>query len=287
MPNLALHVDGVYTNLRDFARTQNINQPNTGIDTGAIDAATAARIAAFTAAQLNALRPLANWGNITQLSANGWANYRALYVRLDKRMSNRYMYLVSYTRDWTRNQVANVTDFYHPDLDEGPDGRKHTLVASGTARLPFDLTFGAVWTIRTATPYSALAGVDLNGDGVSNTDYVPGTTRNLGGRDSAGTARVLELVNAWRAVRGRAPIPASQLQSSNFNRFDIRLSRSIPIPSGRSVDLVAQVFNVFGRDNLIGGTGGTFINNALSDAYGKYTIAAPRQEAEVGISFKF
>ena len=73
MPNLALHVDGVYTNLRDFARTQNINQPNTGIDTGSLDAATAARIAAFTAAQLNALRPMANWGNVTQLSANGWS----------------------------------------------------------------------------------------------------------------------------------------------------------------------------------------------------------------------
>ena len=69
---------------------------------------------------------------------------------------------------------------------------------------------------------------------MSNTDYVPGTTRNLGGRDSESTAKVLELVNAWRAVRNRAPIPASQLQSSNFNRFDIRLSRSIPIPGGRS-----------------------------------------------------
>jgi hypothetical protein len=287
MPNLALHVDGVYTNLRDFARTQNINAPNTGIDPGALDAATAARIASFNAAQLNALRPLANWGNVTQLSANGWSDYRALYVRLDKRMSNRYMYLISYTRDWTTNEVANVTDFYHPNLDKGPDGRKHTVVASGTARLPFDITLGAVWTVRTALAYSALAGVDLNGDGVSNNDYVPGTTRNQAGRDSGGTAKVLELVNAWRAVRGRLPIAASQLQSSDFNRFDVRVSRSINIGSARSVDLVAQVFNVFGRDNLIGGTGGTFINNSLSDSYGKYQVAGPRQEAEVGIQFKF
>ena len=50
---------------------------------------------------------------------------------------------------------------------------------------------------------------------------------------------------------------------------------------------MAQVFNVFGRDNLIGGTGGTFINNSLSSAYGRYTVAAPRQEMEVGIQFKF
>jgi hypothetical protein len=213
------------------------------------------------------------------------SNYRALYVRLDKRMSNRFMYLISYTRDWTRNNVSAVSDIYHPSLDEGPDGRKHSIFASGTARLPFSLTFGAVWTIRTALPYSALSGFDFTGDGT--VDFVPGTTRNMVGRDSENTAKVLTLVNAWRTVRNLAPIPAGQLQSSDYNRFDIRLSRSIGIPSGRSVDLVLQVFNVFGRDNLIGGTGGTFINNSLSNAFGRYTVAAPRQEAEVGIQFKF
>ena len=285
--NLALHVDGVYTNLRNFARTRNINAPNTGIDPGALDAAAAARIASFTAAQLNALRPMATWGNVTQLTANGWSDYRALFVRLDKRMSNRYMYLISYTRDWTNNNVNNTTDVYHPELDEGPAGRKHALVASGTARLPFDITLGAVWTIRTALPYSALAGVDLNGDGVSNNDYVPGTTRNQAGRDDTNTTLVLQKVNEWRAVRGLAPIPDTQPQSSDYNRFDVRVSRGITIGGNRSVDLVAQVFNLFGRDNLVGGTGGTFVANALSASFGRYTVAAPRREAEVGVSFKF
>jgi hypothetical protein len=283
--NLALHVDGVYTNLRHFSRTENINQPRPAFDFTTLDAATAAKIAAFSAAQLNAARPLANWGNVTQLTANGWSNYRALYVRLDKRMANRYMYLISYTRDWTTNSVDSVSDFYHPDLDTGPSGRKHTLVASGTARLPYNITFGAVWTIRTALPYSALSGVDFTSDGT--VDFIPGTSRNLAGRDSKNTAYVLQKVNEWRAVRNLAPIPATQLQSSDFNRFDLRVSRAVAIGGGRSVDLVAQVFNLFGRDNLVGGTGGTFVNNALSNAFGKYGVAGPRQEAEVGISFKF
>ncbi len=283
--NLAIHVDGVYTNLRDFNRTQNINQPRPIRDFTTLDAATAARITALTAAQLNAARPLANWGNVTQLASNGWSDYRALFVRLDKRMADRYMYLISYTRDWTTNSVDNISDFYHPDLDTGPSGRKHSVVASGTARLPFDLTFGAVWTVRTALPFSALSGVDLTGDGV--VDMVPGTSRNLAGRDSAGTAKMLELVNAWRTVRNLTPIPASQIGSSSFNRLDFRVSRALAISSGRTVDLVAQIFNVFGRDNLIGGTGGTFQNNALSPAFGRYSVAGPRQEMEVGIQFKF
>jgi outer membrane receptor protein involved in Fe transport len=283
--NLALHVDGVYTNLRGIARTQNINQPVPLFDPRNLTAQQAATISTFTAAQLNARRPLANWGNVTQLVSNAWHDYRALYVRLDKRFANSYQYLVSYTREWTTNNTGNITNFYDPEQDTGPSGRKHQFVASGYARLPLELTLGAVWTVRSALPYDASSGVDLAGGGV--TTRVPGVTRNMAGRDDEGTARMLELVNAWRAVRGRAPIPASQLESSDFNRVDMRLSRSFAVGAGRDVEVLMQVFNLFGRDNLIGGTGGAFVNNALSDSFGRYTVAGARREMEVGIRFRF
>jgi hypothetical protein len=208
-----------------------------------------------------------------------------MYVRLDKRFSNRYQYIVSYTREWTIDNVANVNDYYHPELNRGPAGRKHTLVASGSAQLPFGLTAGAVWTIRTALPYDASAGVDFTGDGA--TDLVPGATTNMAGRDSANTAKLLGLVNAWRTVRNLAPIPASQLQSSAYNRADVRVSRNFAINGARSVELSLQVLNIFGHDNHVGGTGGVFINNALSNQYGTYTVTGARQEAEVGLRFKF
>lgn len=283
--NLAIHVDGVYTNLRNLSRTQNINQPVPVFDFKTLTPAQAASISAFTQAQLDARRPLATWGNITQLTSNGWHNYRALYVRLDKRFADNYQYIVSYTREWTRNNVANISDFYHPELQEGPSGRKHSLVASGSARLPYSVTVGAVWTFRTALPFDASSGVDLTGDGI--VDLVPGVTTNLAGRDSEGTARLLELVNAWRGVRNLGLIPAGQIEGSDYNRADVRVSRSFVLPGDRSVELSAQVLNLFGRDNLIGGTGGAFINNSLSNAFGTYSVAGARQEAEVGIRFKF
>ena len=283
--NLALHVDGVYTNLRGIARTQNINQGVPLFDFKTLTAAQAATVTAATNAQINARRPLGNWGNVTQLTSSGWSDYRALYVRLDRRLSNNYQYLLSYTRDWTTNNVSNITDFYHPELEEGPAGRKHSFVASGYARLPLDLTVGAVWTIRSALPFDASSGVDLTGDGV--VDRVPGVTRNIAGRDSDGTSQLLGLVNAWRAVRRLAPIPEGQIESSDFNRVDMRISRNFALPSGTSVELMAQFFNLLGRDNLIGGTGGAFVNNALSNSFGRYTVAGARQEAEIGVRFRF
>ena len=284
-PSLAIHIDGVYTNLRNISRTQNINQPADVYDFATLTAAQAATVATFTTAQLNARRPLANWGNITQLTSNGWHDYRALYVRLDKRFASNYQYIVSYSREWTTDNVANISDYYHPELQTGHSGRKHTLVASGSARLPFGLTAGAVWTIRSALPFDALSGVDLTGDGTI--DLVPGVTTNMAGRDAEGTAKLLGLVNAWRAVRNLAAIPASQIQSSNYNRFDVRVSRSFAIRGAQSVEFSAQVVNLFGRDNLIGGTGGAFSNTSTSPTFGTYSVAGARQEAELGVRFKF
>jgi hypothetical protein len=283
--NLALHVDGVYTNLRGISRTQNINQPAPLFDPRTLTAQQAATISAFTAAQLNARRPLANWGNVTELTSNAWHDYRAVYVRLDKRFANAYQYLLSYTREWTTNNTGNITNYYDPEQETGPSGRKHQFVASGYARLPLELTLGALWTLRSALPIDALSGVDLAGGGVVT--RVPGATRNMGGRDDEGTARLLELVNAWRGARGMAPIPANQIQKSNFNRVDLRLSRSFSVGSARDIELTLQVFNLFGRDNLIGGTGGAFVDNALSNGFGTYTVAGARQEMEVGIRFRF
>ena len=271
LPNLAMHVDGVYTNLRDFARTQNINQPNPAIrlrDARCGDRA--ARIAALHDGAAQRARPLANWGNVTQLTANGWSDYRALYVRLDKRMSNRYMYLISYTRDWTTEQRGvDVSDYYHPDLDDGSgrpqaharrERHRAAAVRRDVRRGVDDPDGAAVQRARGRRPQRRRR-VEQRlraGD-----DAQHGGSRQRGHREGARTGE--------RVARGAgacAPIPASQLQSSDYNRFDIRVSRSIAIPRGRSVDLVAQVFNVFGRDNLIGGTGGTFINNALSNSFG-------------------
>ena len=94
---------------------------------------------------------------------------------------------MSYTLAGTNGNVNNsggtqstVTDSAHIDYDEGPNNsdRRHALVASGSFLLPGDVVLGGVFTARSTMPFSATAGIDLNGDG-NITDYVPGTTRNV------------------------------------------------------------------------------------------------------------
>ena len=145
---------------------------------------------------------------------------------------------------------------------------------SGASQLPGRIIVGAIWNIRSSYPFSAKAGVDLNGDG-ANTDYVPGTTKNMGNRN---TAAMLVAVNAYRATLRLAPISESQIDSSLFSRLDLRASKAIALGESRKLEL--------GRDNL-GGLSTFYNTNVRSDAFGRIQAAQPRQQAEVAIRFVF
>jgi hypothetical protein len=128
-------------------------------------------------------------------------------------------------------------------------------------------------------PFSAIAGRDLNGDALV-TDYVPGTTRAIGTRDNP---RMLDAVNAWRAVNGLRPIATSQIDTNRYQAFDMRASKSFSLGGSRRLELIGQVFNVFGTDNLEA----AWNTNALSDSFGRILQALNRQQAELAVRFGF
>ncbi len=263
-PNLAVHVDGVFSNGRKGNQITNVNTPN----------------------PVTRVRPIAGWGNILEYSSTGESEYRALYLRLDKRFSNRYQYLVSYTLASDKDQGAGgVTqvDFYHPEYDfgYGLQDRRHTVVASGAVQLPWEITLGAVWNYRSTRPFSARAGIDLNQDGAV-TDYVPGTTKTVfnRGNDTA----MLAQVNSWRASRGLAAIPESRLMTDEFQRVDLKVSKTLTLGGARRVELIGLVFNLFGTDSF--GVGATpWQLNATSNSFGTINTVHPRQQAELAVRF--
>src|SRR5689334_2896431 len=103
---LAIHVDGVYNKMTKVPMAIDIN-PRSGGTTGN--------------------RPLAQFGRVLQTQSIGWADYKALLVRLERRLDHNYMYTVSYTLASTNGNVSSssflstVTDSAHIDYDEGPN----------------------------------------------------------------------------------------------------------------------------------------------------------------------
>lgn len=261
--NMALHVDGVYIKSDKFNAGNQINERP------------------FPGGPL----PYPQWGRINQIQAIGWQDYRALLMRLQKRLSNNHQYTVSYTlgrvvdNSFGGTSTGNINNVYKPELDEGYGiaDRRHGLVASGATVVPGDITLGLVWTLRTSRPFTASAGVDL--DGNRNNDYVPGTKKGDGGRMDIG--EFLGLVNAFRATRNMAAIQESQIDSDKYNRMDVRVSKAFDLGIPR-VEVIGQVFNLFGSVNR-GGIGVGRQTNALSNAFGQILGVQPRQQGELAL----
>ena len=255
--DFALHVDGIVTNLDHDRKTLDINPR---------DPATL-------------VRPNPTFGRVDQNQSTGWVDYRAVYTKLEKRFSHRTQALVTYT--FTRSRDNNPGSRYldpfilSEDVGTSNGERRHTVVASGSALLPWKVTLGAVWTYRSDLPWTPTAGRDLNGDGF-NTDLVPGVPRSAGSRDLD-----LSAINAWRTANGRLPIAESQLQSARVNVLDLRVSKSIPLGNGLKLDLLAQVFNVLNTVSLQAQYGGGRVTNALSDGFGTIVTARPATQGEL------
>jgi hypothetical protein len=276
-PTLGIHADLVYNKMSKVTLIADIN-PRANGATGA--------------------RPLPAFARIDQSQSIGTMTYQALLLRLEKRFEKRTQFLISYTLAKGEGTVPSIgilgriTDVANPGQDFGPasNDRRHVIVASGAVLLPGDVTLGGVWTYRSTMPFSAIAGRDLNGDG-QVTDYVAGTTRAMSQTNLTG---MLAALNVWRAANGRAAIPESQIDSNRYNSFDLRVSKAFPIGGRRRLEVIGQVFNIFGVDNLLasGGAGGTGVaaswtQNALSDSYGRILQASNRQQAEVAVRFVF
>ncbi len=104
----------------------------------------------------------------------------------------------------------------------------------------------------------------------------------------------LDTVNAYRAGLGLKPIPASNIESNRYKSLNVRASKSFPLGGDRRLELIAQVFNVLGTDNLAasggvaaGGVAPGWSLNALSDSFGRILQAYNRQQAELAVRFTF
>jgi hypothetical protein len=226
-------------------------------------------------------RPLPEWGQITYLDTIGNYWYKAFLVRLEKRLSNHYQYQVAYTLSKQDTDFGS-TDTYVHTQDYGPasSDRRHQLVMSSGVQLPAEVVAGIIFSYRTPTPFTSSAGIDLNNDGSTN-DQVPGTSRGMGNRDNTA---MLAAVNAYRASRGLGPIPLSQIDNNRLSRVDLRVTKAFNLGSSRKMELVGQVFNLFGTDNL-GGIGSSQVGNATSITFGQILTAQPRQQGEVAIRY--
>jgi TonB dependent receptor-like, beta-barrel len=236
-----------------------------------------------------AVRPYPQFGRVSFWQATSDNTYRALLVKVEKRMTKHYQFLTSYTLSWAKDDAftSNLADVYGFSKVNryGTADRRHRLVVSGIVRLPAETQVSAIADFRSSLPFSPSSGLDLNADGYTG-DLPAGVLPGSGCRSLN-----LDAINAFR--RGRNLTEATTVDCPGFANVDLRASKFFRLGTGR-VEFVAQLFNIFDRANFaIPNTSITSGNDASGRSlFGASTsllanINAPSRQAEFAIRYQF
>jgi len=232
--------------------------------------------------QTTRARPFPQFARVTFGGPTSNNYYKALLLKVDKRMSRHVQALVSYTLakaddSALRNAVADVYGFARIDSPSVAD-RRHRVVASGIVSLPGEVQVSAILDLRSSLPFNPATTLDINNDG-----YVNDTPRGVAYRSGCRDLNV-DAINAFRASRGLAP--AGDVACAGFANLDLRLSKFFRIQDHR-FEFIAQLFNVANRANF-----NTPITNPASLTFGSVNqllpnINAPSRQVEFAVRFQF
>jgi hypothetical protein len=229
------------------------------------------------AARAVRIRPNPNFGQVQENQTGGVLRYRAVEMRVNRRMADRWQFVGSYTVAYAKNTNEGFpADHFNQGAEYGwaDADRRHRLTLSGIVQLFYGIQASSILRYQSSLAVNVTAGRDLNGDSITN-DRPPGVTRNTGCRDLD-----LGAVNAYRQANRLAPVDT--FFCGGYLTLDLQASKNIALGGQRSLEVIFQVFNVTNRSNYLPAVG-----NALSTLFGQSTqVASPRQ-GELAIRFNF
>jgi hypothetical protein len=221
----------------------------------------------------------------TVINSDGFAQYKALTAKVNKRFSKRFQYTVAYTLSRIKSTspdglgiggaangsaIAGTLVNRNMKAEYGVSAldRTHRLVLNGIGELPWGFRVSLISTSYSGLSNSIIVGsADLRGDGV-NGALLPGTFRGSMGRDVDSVTKLNQLIRNYNQNYGgkalprpgqRAPyafeLPENTRLGDSFLSQDIQLSKIVKIRERLELEFTAQMFNVLNISNLVGPSG--------------------------------
>jgi hypothetical protein len=204
------------------------------------------------------------------LRPDGRSEYLALLARVDKRLSNRYQFTVSYALQSSKSIqdiTQNLDDYF---ATYGPDQPRHNLTVSATVDLGWDVALSVLSSFLSHPPVApTIAGYDNTGTNVSSSGSSPllalvGSDRKYS--DYLSPSDLEKLVQDYNTriagtptPAGRAGITAGQTYPRITLPSDYMLGDSFSsqdaadqdVREGETrVQIIGEVFNIFNTSNL-------------------------------------
>jgi outer membrane receptor protein involved in Fe transport len=176
--------------------------------------------------RFSGVRPDPSFRRILQYNYSGKAEYRGVVLEARKRVAGKFFFSgdATFARAYDQgdNFSSQVQDPRDPGAEYAPgiDTPHFRFTANSSWEINRAIAVSGVFRGRTGFAYSGFGGgtVDFNGDGTFN-DRVPGTNRN-------------------------------QFRMPGTNSLDLRVTWTIPLGASRRLQLSADAFNVYNRDNV-------------------------------------
>jgi Carboxypeptidase regulatory-like domain/TonB dependent receptor len=223
--------------------------------------------------------------NITVINSDGFAQYKAMTVKVNKRFSKSFQYTAAYTLSRINSTspdglgigssansgaIAGTLVNRNVQANYGVSAldRTHRLVLNGIAELPRGFRVSLISTAYSGLSNSIIVGsADLRGDGV-NGALLPGTSRGSMGRDVNSIAKLNQLIRNYNQNYGGKPLPRAGQRApyafelpentglgDSFISQDIQLSKMVKIRERLELEFTAQMFNLLNISNLVGPSG--------------------------------
>jgi hypothetical protein len=225
-------------------------------------------------------------GSVLQLNSNGTSNYNSLQTVLKMNswhgLTGQFAYTWAHAIDQvTEYRGAIPFDSFNIGLDKGNsdfDTRQLfvgylTYTIPGSSKGPAILTHG--WQLagnvnfHTGQPFNFNAGTQRPGLNVV-CDPFAGVSHSfsaaLGGEQWVNP-------NCFAAATGAGNLARNRYYGPGFSDVDISVLKNIPIKERLTVQIRAEIFNVFNRINLATGAGSVGSNGFVSDTIGDFNGA--------------
>ena len=244
-PTLSVQINYLWVKGTHLTRTRDINLqgPETQTVIGLVGSTRT-----FTLNRILQPRPISAFARIEEFQSSANSIYNGLTIQLNKRFSQNYQFLASYTFGKVIDDNPDATSVVpfsgddakmvqdplnlRGDRAAGVNDQRHRFVLSAI----WDLNsyahglpaweryvlggwqLSGILTAQSGQPYSGIVNFDLNNDGNNRTDRTPGR-----GRDT--------------------------FYLPNFVSLDPRITKSFPITERVTVQLIAEAYNSFNRVN--------------------------------------
>ncbi len=206
--------------------------------------------AAFAADGLGANRI----GEIRLISSNNRSRYDGTNFVLRKRFSQGFTMQAQYTLAWSRSwggaptashggtgiRVTPEQQFAQGEFGPTIFDERHRFVLSGVFSLPYGFEVAPIFQAASARPYPILAGLDINGDGITNDN-------DSACAGSTFTNRNIPVTGPF----GCSMVEANSLRADRFSQMDVRFGKLFRTGGDRAqLRLYWEIYNLFDTGNF-------------------------------------